>query len=156
MEPFECYICGKGGEICLDQYLELWMCQEHYIRKYAREESWYFSHPYASISDAGSEFMPFKDIKENNIRKCTSRSNKLIDLGLNVHPVILELHQLNEDKPRDWDYWMGYCLDRMKEFDGIILAPEWDISKGCRIEREEAIKEGMVVLDYDKILEVLE
>ncbi len=38
--PFDCKLCGRQGEICLDQYEEFWLCRKCYNKYILRKKDY--------------------------------------------------------------------------------------------------------------------
>ena len=112
---------------------------------------WYFAHPYTVRDAAGRCVLEAEDA---NYRLCCRRAGYLIRRGYNVFAPICHSHPILCATPalRGRGAVLWYVLDNQIiercDFDGIILAPGWQNSAGCRHERELFKQEGLPVLTF--------
>lgn len=116
---------------------------------------WYFAHKY-TVRD--------KDGKNNHVGEEANfnlsciRSGDLLKRGFLLYAAIPHTHPIHVRTPEfmennEYDLWRR--LDNKiidLPFDGIILPPNWEKSKGCREEREEFVKRSRIVLLYEEIM----
>ena len=103
---------------------------------------WYFAHPYTGDEDS-------------NFRLCNWRAAQFISLGYNIFSPISHSHPIQRAAPDlAGDIW--YTLDDQIiaacAFVGIILAPGWEHSRGCRHERRLFQQRGLPILTYTEAL----
>ncbi len=100
---------------------------------------YYFAHPYSGNP-------------EENFRLANERTVKLIDAGWQIFSPIGHGHPIQVIKDRPCSEWMNLNYVIMSRCDGLILAPEWQKSKGCVLEREWFAKRGLPILEYDGLM----
>ena len=96
---------------------------------------YYLCHPYSAKTMEG---------RIANYELCCRRSAKLILKGYNIFSPIVHSHPIemaspemlkwpNEDR---WNLWIGIDINILEYvgFTGVILAPGWGKSKGCKKE----------------------
>jgi len=100
---------------------------------------WYFAHPYTCKDEAG-HYLP--GAEEANFRLCNLRAARLIERGVLIYSPISHTHPIHCAHPPfvgSQAHEMWYRFDeefiRRIPFDGIILAPGWEHSVGCRREK---------------------
>lgn len=99
---------------------------------------YYFAHPYTGNY-------------AENYDLCMERSNKLLDLGYyHINPLTHSV-PLHEMKERSDEFWYEFDLEILKRCDGIILAPKWNLSKGCKLEFVKAKELGLEIIHYEMI-----
>jgi len=61
---------------------------------------------------------------------------------------------MKQSGPEEHDYWIELDLEfiRRSGFTGIIMAPNWEESRGCRGEKDHFDQEGKKVLYYSDIV----
>lgn len=121
-----------------------------------QERLWYFAHPYTG---AGTNKAL---IEEANFRLCVQRTCKLIEAGYAVFSPIVHSHlietfsskilSLSEDKRHAFLMSLDFAIISKTNFHGIILAPGWNNSKGCTMERDRFIKENKEVISYTDLV----
>jgi len=101
---------------------------------------WYFAHPY-TCKDGNGCYVSGGE--EANFRLCNIRAAKLIERGYLVYSPISHTHPIHKSWPmfvgnRIHDMWYEFDNKFIKQipFKGIILAPHWEKSAGCRGERQ--------------------
>lgn len=116
----------------------------------------YFAHPY-TCKDRDGNFVPAGE--EANFRLCCIRSGELLRRGYNIYSPIAHTHPIHIATPSflsRHEHEMWYGLDNeviaRTNWDGIILAPEWESSSGCRSERKQFKERGLPVLLYADVL----
>lgn len=55
---------------------------------------------------------------------------------------------------KDWAYYMKKDIQKLLKCDGIMLLPDWLESRGAKLEYVIAEELGLMVLDYDKVIQV--
>jgi len=117
---------------------------------------YYFAHPYTCV-DAEGKYV--SDGEEANFKICNYRAGVLMAMGYNLYSPISHTHPIHKASPiflarHEHEAW--YYLDlefiAKTDFDGIILAPAWEGSKGCRMEREAFEQRHLSVLFYQNIV----
>ena len=117
---------------------------------------YYFAHPY-TVRDASGQFVPAGE--EANFRLCAIRSARLLQAGVNIYSPITHTHPIHIACPEflaaaEHNLWYtldNQIIDRMR-WDGIIMAPGWEGSGGCRAERARFEALGLPVLLYGDIV----
>jgi len=122
----------------------------------------YFAHPY-TCKDLTVPEGVIKYVSEGeqaNFELCNQRAARLIELGYNIYSPISHTHPIHRASSvflarHEHEVW--YALDNefiaRTQFDGIILAPMWEKSSGCRDERRQFEERGLKVLTYKEALE---
>ena len=123
---------------------------------------YYFAHPYTcrDVTDEKRvKYVP--EGEQANFELCNQRAARLIEAGYNIYSPISHTHPIHRASSvflgrHEHEAW--YRLDMefiaKTQFDGIILAPGWENSKGCRMERDWFVEKGLKVLTYREALEV--
>ena len=113
---------------------------------------YYFAHPY-TVKDAAGVYVP--EGEEANFRICCYRAGELLRRGYNVYSPIAHTHPIHVHTPdflAGHEHKIWYALDdefiALARWNGIILAPGWENSWGCRHERELFEARGLPVLLY--------
>jgi len=116
----------------------------------------YFAHPYTCV-DADGKYVPAGE--EANFRICNHRASVLMSMGYNVYSPISHTHPIHMASPiflARHEHEMWYFLDlefiAKTDWDGIILAPAWELSRGCLLERETFEQRNLPVLFYHDIV----
>jgi hypothetical protein len=47
-----------------------------------------------------------------------------------------------------WETWMEGDIEMVKKCDAVLMIPGWEQSRGACLERDEARRAGVLVLDY--------
>ena len=117
---------------------------------------WYFAHPYTA-RDKDGNLVPAAE--EANFHLSNMRAAELLKRGFNVYSPISHTHPIHRACPdflKNHEHEMWYHLDNQiiarVRWDGIILAPGWDKSSGCKGELE--LFDGMELpsRDYEDII----
>ncbi len=81
----------------------------------------------------------------------------MIELGYNVYSPISHTHPIHRASPvflarHEHEAWYKLDMDFISktQFDGIILAPGWEDSRGCLMERDWFLKAGLRILTYEE------
>lgn len=118
---------------------------------------WYFAHPYTA-RDEYKRFVP--EAEEANFLLCNYRAGRLLIAGYNVYSPISHTHPIHRATPEflaRHEHEMWYQLDihflDNTNFAGIILAPGWNNSKGCVIEKTWFEEHDREILYYMDIME---
>jgi hypothetical protein len=101
---------------------------------------YYFAHPYTAKDNKGC-YVPAAE--EANFRLCCYRSSRLLLAGYNIYSPISHTHPIHCACPeflQRHEHKLWYELDiafiEHAGFTGVILAPGWGTSKGCKLEYE--------------------
>ncbi len=130
------------------------------ITKSTNRGMWYFAHPY-TCKDKDGNFV--SEGEEANFNLCNFRAAELLDHGYNIYAPISHTHPIYRASPnmlsrQEHELW--YQLDNefidKTDWDGIILAPGWEKSSGCRAEKERIEARGLQVLLYADIVREIE
>ena len=117
---------------------------------------WYFAHPY-TCKDASGNYVPAGE--DANFAICNIRAGELMKRGYNIYSPISHTHPIHKATPdflqkHEHDTW--YILDNQfidkTDFEGIILAPGWENSAGCRAELELFRAKKKCAVHYDHII----
>lgn len=94
---------------------------------------YYFAHP---LTNGDSE--PESSSIRYNYELCVLRTARLMQAGYLVYSPIVHSYRPHEYLNWTWRKWLEYDSHMIKAFDftGIIFAPKWHLSKGCRREKE--------------------
>ncbi len=128
----------------------------------------YFAHPYTAKDQDGNYVHAAETA---NFNLCCYRSGQLLLRGFNVYSPISHTHPIHEatvEFLRNHEHKIWYDLDNefidKTDWSGIILAPGWDNSDGCRAERERFVgigharfdaghpPSGRFIQEYDSII----
>lgn len=108
------------------------------------EKLYYFAHPYS----AGK-----KKEEIRNFELCSIRSAKLINAGYKIYSPICHTHPIEVaigGKP--WEFWLELDKLFVDRCDGLILAPNWEYSKGCQREIRWFQEQNKEILEYEGII----
>lgn len=109
-----------------------------------KNKLYYFAHPYTgeSIND-----------RLKNFKICIDRTRMLLKNDFKIFAPIVYTHPLDiECDFFDYNFWIQFDETFMDICDGIILAPEWETSKGCGIEKEYFEKQNKEILFFSDII----
>jgi hypothetical protein len=116
----------------------------------------YFAHPY-TVKDSKGNYVP--EAEEANFRLCCYRASRLLLLGYNIYSPISHTHPIHLASPellQRHEHEMWYKLDEQFlekcDFDGIILAPGWKHSVGCRAEHTWFLIHKKRIMLYDTLI----
>jgi len=117
---------------------------------------WYFCHPYTR-KDRQGNYVPAAEAA-NFLLACV-RSGELIRRGFNIYSPIAHTHPIHAACPallashehELWYHLDNEVIDAIK-WKGIILAPEWETSKGCVAECDRISAQGGRVCRYEEII----
>ena len=117
---------------------------------------WYFAHPY-SVKDADGRYVA--EAEEANFDLCNQRAARQIEAGYLIYSPISHSHPIHRASPtmlaryahQEW-YLRDMEFVKCVEWQGIILAPGWNLSPGCRMEQEWFRSEGLEVREYDHVI----
>lgn len=107
------------------------------------KQIYYFAHPYTASTEKGEEM---------NFRLAIQRTNKLLDRGYIIYCPIIPTHILHKQFFRSVDFWYEYDMPMVEVCKGLILAPNWEHSKGCCNERNIFEKKKLPILLYNDII----
>ena len=102
----------------------------------------YFAHPYDSTDNTPAK----------NYQLCNQRAVKLIDLGYMIFSPITHSHPLHVIKKHPSEFWMSIDRLIMPMCMGLILAPRWKESRGCKEEYEYFKSIGRMILFYEDLI----
>jgi len=121
---------------------------------------WYFAHPYTA-KDKDGNYVP--EAEEANFQLANYRSGQLLLAGYNIYSPISHTHPIHRSTVeflKNHEHKLWYELDlafiEHTNFTGIILAPGWRESKGCRLEKDTFVKAGKRILWYKDIINEFE
>jgi len=116
---------------------------------------YYFAHPYTCVGKDG-KYVP--EGEEANFRLCSYRAGRLLLKGYNIYAPICHTHPIHRATPKflathEHELWYQLDMDFIArtDFTGIILAPDWELSVGCIMEKEWFMKHNKPVLLYSHI-----
>ena len=117
---------------------------------------YYFAHPYTCV-DAEGKYV--SEGEEANFNICNYRAGRLLAMGYNIYSPISHTHPIHRASPvflarhehKAW-YYLDLEFIARTDFDGIVLAPAWELSKGCKMEREAFEKRNLPVYLYADII----
>ena len=117
---------------------------------------YYFAHPY-TVRDKTGRHLAIG--QEANFRLCCIRAAQLLRRGFLLYAPICHTHPIHVASPEflaSEEYALWLQLDNAiiagTAWAGIILAPGWEQSSGCRAERAIFEKRGLKVLLYSNCL----
>jgi len=117
---------------------------------------WYFAHPY-TCKDANGNYVSGGE--EANFRLCNIRAAKLIEKGYVIYSPISHTHPIHVSYPpfvgqNIHEMWYKFDNENIRQipFKGIILAPNWEKSSGCRAERNMFVEMERTIVLYDDIM----
>ena len=118
---------------------------------------WYFAHPY-TVKDADGRYVP--EGEQANFEIANARAAELLKRGYNVYSPISHTHPIHRACPEflsKHEHELWYRLDQdvleRTRFDGIILAPGWEMSTGCKMEKQWFLDRDLPIKFYREILE---
>ena len=117
---------------------------------------YYFAHPY-TCKDKEGKIIHVGE--EANFNLCNIRGGELIEKGYMIYSPISHTHTIHVSNPQflannEYELWLkldNLIIDKT-DFDGIILAPEWESSNGCKKEKLIFEGKGLEVLFYEDII----
>ena len=117
---------------------------------------YYFAHPY-TCKDKDGNYV--SEGEEANFVLATVRSAELMKRGYNIYSPITHTHPIHRACPEflaRHEHMLWYKLDNEiidnMNWKGIILAPGWQNSKGCRAELDRIGKLGGEVRMYSDLV----
>ena len=117
---------------------------------------WYFAHPY-TCKDVNGNYVSGGE--EANFRLCNIRAAKLIEKGYVIYSPISHTHPIHVSYPpfvggNIHEMWYKFDNENIRQipFKGIILAPNWEKSSGCRAERNMFVEMERTIVLYDDIM----
>jgi hypothetical protein len=127
------------------------------ITKATTEGLWYFAHPYTR-KDAEGRYVPAAEAA--NFQLACVRSGELIRRGFNIYSPIAHTHPIHcacpsllaANEHELWYHLDNEVIDAVR-WKGVILAPEWETSNGCRAERDRILAQGGTVMLYQTAIE---
>jgi hypothetical protein len=116
----------------------------------------YMAHPYTA-KDADGNYV--REAEDANFQLCNYRAGRLMLAGYNVYSPISHTHPIHMATPEflqrhEHEMWYEVDMNLISKanFDGIILAPGWENSKGCCAEKIVFEHRGLKVLYYKDII----
>lgn len=121
---------------------------------------YYFAHKYTCRDTTRPEEIKFvPEGEQANFELCNQRAARLIEAGYNIYSPISHTHPIHRASPaflarHEHEAWYKLDMELIAKtaFDGIILAPGWEDSKGCKMERDWFVKKGLKILTYEEAL----
>jgi len=117
---------------------------------------WYFAHPY-TVMDHEKNFV--LEGQEANFKLCCMRSAELIKRGYVIYSPITHTHPIHMSDPefiKQREYLLWIDLDNeiinATKWKGIILAPKWEESRGCRDEYNMFKSKNLLIKLYEHII----
>ena len=126
------------------------------ITKSTTRGLWYFAHPYTCRDNDGNFVF---EGEEANFQICNIRAGELLNLGYNIYSPISHTHPIHRASPsmlarHEHELW--YQLDNevidSTNWAGIILAPGWENSSGCKAEKDKIEAKGLPSRLYADIM----
>lgn len=75
----------------------------------------------------------------------------------------LKKHRVNcfnpvkhEKDGKEWDYYLRRDIRRLTKCSAIVLLPDWNMSRGARLEKTVAEALGLYVVAYESLVQWLE
>jgi len=94
----------------------------------------FLSHPYSPQDGSHLYSQVGRDQVQENVNNSIEITNELLDKGFNIFNPLTHSHSLDEFYQRASEFWYDLDLLFLERFDGIIMAPGWESSKGCKKE----------------------
>ena len=117
---------------------------------------YYQAHPYTCKDEHG---LYVAGGEEANFRLCNYRAAKLIEMGYLIYSPISHTHPIHMAYPpfvgqNVHEMWYEFDVANIRAipFEGIILCPKWETSRGCKLERTLFLELGRQVILYDDIV----
>jgi len=115
---------------------------------------YYFAHPYTLKDEKGNNIHAGE---EANFNLCCIRSAKLLEKGIFIYSPIAHTHPIHIRSPyflrkKEYKLWLDLDKKIMPVCKGIILAPGWEESHGCILEKRLFEERGFKVLLYKDII----
>ena len=113
---------------------------------------WYFAHHYSAWDETGA-LCP--EGMEQNFQLCCRRAAHLIEAHWHIYAPVSHTHPIKmayppfaaADSEQRWYDFDNYFIEAIP-FAGLILAPGWEQSRGCRSEKERFAQLGCPVLYF--------
>lgn len=106
-----------------------------------KKKQYYICHPFETYGEV-----------EENLKKEETLVKGLESVyGSKEIEFIRPFKLIPHDIPRDQA--MSQCLALLNKCDGIILSPDWNKSEGCRVEYEQALDNGLDIIEIKKWLD---
>lgn len=104
-----------------------------------KHKIWYLAHPYSNN-------------EQENYEKANQITTNLLDLGINVFSPVTHTHPLQGVEDNSYDFWMSIDKDFMDISHGLILAPNWENSKGCIQEIKTFQNQDKPIVRYEDLI----
>ena len=117
----------------------------------AARKPWYFASPYSVRHEDGSRC---PESEQRNYDRARLLAAGLVEHGYVIFSPIAHSHpidQLGDIAPEEW-YAQDYDIIAATDWAGIILAPGWENSAGCRDERVQFAKRDLRIMTYEEAL----
>jgi len=126
------------------------------VTKSTNRGLWYFAHPYTCRDKDGNYVLAGE---EANFRLCNIRAAELLSRGYNIYSPISHTHPihcasaefLSRSEHELWYHLDNEFIDKTN-WSGIILAPGWEKSSGCKAEKEKIESKNLPVLFYKDVV----
>lgn len=126
------------------------------VNKPMEKGLWYFAHPYTAKRKDGT-FIP--EAEDANFQLANQRASELLKRGYNIYSPISHTHPIHRSCPaflknEEHEMWYGLDNDFIEKTDwaGIILAPDWESSRGCVDELKRFQRKGLPSKLYTDVL----
>lgn len=111
--------------------------------KEKREKIYYLAHPFSA---------PTKQERIDNLLESIKKTDQLIQLGFNIFNPLAHSYLQDFYIPKPESFWYDLDLKILERMDGLILTPNWQKSKGCKMEFERATELQLEILDYEELI----
>lgn len=103
-----------------------------------KKKQYYICHPFETYGDPDENLKKEAELVESLERVYGCKNVEF------VRPFKLIPHDIPRDEA------MAQCLTHLRYCYGIILAPDWKKSEGCRIEYDQALANGLEIIEIKK------
>lgn len=106
-----------------------------------KKKQYYICHPFETYGDPKDNLKKEEELVDALKGLYGSKNVEF------VRPFKLIPHDISRDQA------MSQCLELLNKCDGIILAPDWNESEGCRIEYDQALAGELEIIEIKKRLD---